>query len=66
LKADSLNDGDVFILDAGLKLYQWNGAGASRQEKSKGLDVARKIKDEERSGRATFHLLGKNSLRGKT
>ena len=57
LKADSLNEGDVFILDAGLKLYQWNGPQASRQEKAKGLDVARRIKDEERSGRATFVLL---------
>jgi len=25
----------VFILDLGLKIYQWNGSGASVQEKSK-------------------------------
>jgi hypothetical protein len=30
-----LNSGDVFILDLGLKIYQWNGSGASVHEKSK-------------------------------
>lgn len=48
----SLNSGDVFILDAGLILYQWNGKDASRSEKSKALDVTLAIKDEERGGRA--------------
>jgi len=51
---DSLNDGDVFILDLGLTIYQWNGSKASRQEKSKGVDVAIKIKDDERKGRAKY------------
>ncbi len=35
----SLNSGDVFILDAGLKLYQWNGKDSNKYEKAKALDV---------------------------
>ena len=54
LKLASLNSGDVFILDAGLTLYQWTGKDASRAEKAKGLDIALAIKDEERGGRATI------------
>jgi hypothetical protein len=53
----SLNSGDVFILDAGLTLYQWNGAGASRAEKAKGFDISLAIKDEERGGRAAIITL---------
>ena len=54
LKLASLNSGDVFILDAGLTLYQWTGKDASRAEKAKGLDIALAIKDEERGGRAAI------------
>ena len=57
LQLSSLNSGDVFILDAGLTLYQWNGADASRAEKAKGLDIALAIKDEERGGRAALITL---------
>jgi gelsolin len=35
LSAKSLNDGDVFLLDAGLNLYQWNGRTAGIFEKRK-------------------------------
>jgi hypothetical protein len=35
----SLNSGDVFILDAGLTLYQWNGKDSNKYEKAKALDV---------------------------
>jgi gelsolin len=45
----SLNSGDVFVLDAGLKLYQWNGAKAGPQEKMKGAQLCRAI-DAERKG----------------
>eukprot|EP01099_Mayorella_cantabrigiensis_P000414 TRINITY_DN1191_c0_g1_i1.p1 TRINITY_DN1191_c0_g1~~TRINITY_DN1191_c0_g1_i1.p1 ORF type:complete len:857 (-),score=275.17 TRINITY_DN1191_c0_g1_i1:59-2320(-) len=57
LSADSLNEGDVFILDLGRKIIQWNGADSSRKEKMRGMDVSRKIKDEERGGKATFALI---------
>ena len=33
-----LDPGDVFILDMGLKVYQWNGSGASVFEKQKVSD----------------------------
>jgi hypothetical protein len=52
LKTSSLNEGDVFILDAGLTLFQWNGRGANRQEKFKGLEMITAIKDKERGGKA--------------
>lgn len=55
--SSSLNEGDVFILDTGKQLYQWNGPQCSRQEKSKGFDVARRIKDEERQGRCDYFLI---------
>ena len=54
----SLNNGDVFILDLGLTIYVWNGESAGRLEKIKGLDVARRIRDEERGGRAKIVPMG--------
>jgi len=53
----SLNTGDVFILDAGLKVYIYNGATANRYEKAKGIEVANKIRNEERGGKAEIVLL---------
>ena len=52
-----MNDGDVFILDMGRQIYVWNGVEAGRLEKIKGLDVARRIKDEERGGRAEITVI---------
>lgn len=46
LAASSMNQGDVFILDAGLKLYLWSGSEANRYEKAKGLQCLTKIRDE--------------------
>lgn len=40
----SLNTGDVFILDAGLQLYLWNGPDANMYEKSKGALAMQRIK----------------------
>jgi len=48
----SLNSGDVFILDVGLTLYQWNGKESNKYERAKALDVIQRIKDDERGGRA--------------
>lgn len=47
----AMNDGDVFILDNGLTLYQWNGKNANKYEKFKGLEMVTQIKDQERRGR---------------
>ena len=46
VSAKSLNGGDVFILDVGYRLYQWNGSGANQMEKAKASQVAIGIKDE--------------------
>ena len=54
----SMNSGDVFILDLGLKLFVWNGKESGRLEKIKGFDVARRIRDEERGGRAEVEVVG--------
>jgi gelsolin len=48
--SSSLNSGDVFILDAGLKLFQWNGKKAGPMEKQKGASLTRALK-EERKGK---------------
>ena len=55
---NSMNSGDVFILDLGLTLYIWNGSSAGRLEKMKGLEVACRIRDEERGGRAKLEIMG--------
>eukprot|EP00752_Nemacystus_decipiens_P014256 g12677.t1 len=57
---DSLNTGDVFILDAGLKLYLWSGENANMYEKSKGVQTMQRIKDTDRAGRATMTFLDDN------
>jgi gelsolin len=46
-----LNSGDVFILDLGLKIYQWNGSAASPFEKTKAVAFVGELKTE-RSGKA--------------
>ncbi|XP_065183499.1 gelsolin, cytoplasmic-like [Sycon ciliatum] len=55
-EAKSLNQGDVFIVDLGRKIWVWNGSEASRLEKMKGLETALKIRDEERHGKAIIHV----------
>lgn len=49
--ASSLNTGDVFILDTAGKIFLYNGKDANRMERMKGLEVASRIKDQERGGR---------------
>lgn len=44
--SDSLNSGDVFVLDAGLTIFQWNGKQSSPQERQKGGEIARALKSE--------------------
>jgi len=57
LVPESLNKGDVFILDAGKDIFQWNGPDASRLEKSKAMEATRKIRDEDRKGKAQTHII---------
>src|SRR3989338_4988649 len=52
----SLNAGDVFVLDSGLKIWQWNGSSASASEKMKAGQLTRAMR-EERNGRPTVIVL---------
>lgn len=49
LTRDSLNSGDVFVLDHGLKIYQFNGSKAGPMEKQKGAGITRALKEERKS-----------------
>lgn len=53
----SLNSGDVFLLDSGLKIYLFNGPKANKYEKAKGIEVATAINNDERGGRAQLIFL---------
>lgn len=50
ISSDSLNTGDVFVLDQGLKIYQWNGCKAAGTEKHKAMEFTSELKSE-RSGK---------------
>eukprot|EP00484_Ammonia_sp_Unknown_P031045 CAMPEP_0197027420 /NCGR_PEP_ID=MMETSP1384-20130603/7325_1 /TAXON_ID=29189 /ORGANISM="Ammonia sp." /LENGTH=477 /DNA_ID=CAMNT_0042456257 /DNA_START=47 /DNA_END=1480 /DNA_ORIENTATION=+ len=61
LKIDSLNSTDVFVLDAGLKLYQYNGDKCNVWEKRKGNEVIDTIQSERSIGsKDTFIIEGFN------
>lgn len=52
----SLNLEDVFILDAGLKLFNWRGKKASSYEKFHGAWLCEKIKGERSGKTSIIHL----------
>jgi len=56
LTRDSLNSGDVFILDNGLTIYQWNGKKSGPQEKQKGAAMCNSIATD-RKGKAKIFVL---------
>ena len=51
METNSLNEGDVFILDQGLKIFVWQGKSAGIFEKNKAAELARAM-DDERAGKA--------------
>ncbi|KAI3370212.1 hypothetical protein L3Q82_024994 [Scortum barcoo] len=53
----SFNLGDVFLLDTGKIIVQWNGPKSNRQEKLKGMLLAKDIRDRERGGRADIRVI---------
>jgi len=59
LSSKSLNEGDVFILDAGLRIWQWNGAKAAIAEKRKAQEVLNGLK-EERNGKVKSKIIDSN------
>jgi len=56
LDRSHLNDGDVFILDAGLQLWQWNGKQSTIFEKRKAEEIIEGLKSE-RNGRPKSTIL---------
>ena len=38
--SDSINEGDVFVLDMGLKIYYWAGKDCNGHETLKALEIA--------------------------
>jgi gelsolin len=59
LHCSSMNEGDVFVLDAGLTLYQWNGKKASQGEKTRAAQLCRQI-DSERRGLPKVVIIDQN------
>ncbi|XP_027857550.1 advillin [Xiphophorus couchianus] len=53
----SFNLGDVFLLDLGKNIIQWNGPKSNTQEKLKGMVLAKDIRDRERGGRAEIRVI---------
>lgn len=51
----SLNEGDVFILDNGLDIYQWQGKKAGKNETARAAQLCRAL-DDERKGKPEVHV----------
>ncbi|KAF3824147.1 hypothetical protein GH733_008432 [Mirounga leonina] len=47
----SFNCGDIFLLDLGKVIIQWNGPESNRMERLRGMTLAKEIRDQERGGR---------------
>ncbi|TYZ59913.1 hypothetical protein PybrP1_006896 [[Pythium] brassicae (nom. inval.)] len=57
LSSASLTADDVYVLDAGLELFVFNGKSANRMEKAKGLEFVRKLNNDARGGRANITFM---------
>ncbi|WKY14539.1 hypothetical protein Q1695_000235 [Nippostrongylus brasiliensis] len=56
-KKESLNLGDVFLLDLGKTIYCWMPPQSGRLERIKGMARAKNIAEFERNGHAEVHVL---------
>ncbi|XP_021513936.2 advillin [Meriones unguiculatus] len=54
---DSFNRGDVFLLDLGMVIIQWNGPESNSGERLKAMLLAKDIRDRERGGRAKIGVI---------
>ncbi|KAH0520391.1 Advillin [Microtus ochrogaster] len=54
---DSFNRGDVFLLDLGMVIIQWNGPESNSGERLKAMLLAKDIRDRERGGRAEIGVV---------
>ncbi|GAB1294795.1 Villin-like protein [Apodemus speciosus] len=57
LSWNSFNKGDIFLLDLGKVMIQWNGPKASISEKARALTLTRSLRDRERGGRAQIGVV---------
>lgn len=55
-KFDRLNDEDVFLIDLGLKIFQWNGDNSNKNERFEGGKYAGTLKSE-RGGKPNVEVL---------
>ncbi|XP_048740175.2 gelsolin-like protein 1 [Ostrea edulis] len=56
-----MDDTDVYILDQGLTIYQWNGQGCNKDEKFKALQYVNKLKGERSGKRVQVEVIDQNS-----
>ena len=56
LTARSLNDGDGFVLDAGLRIYVWLGSECNKYEAQKCFEVVRGLREERGFKPRVMHL----------
>uniref|UniRef100_UPI00398E4FC2 advillin n=1 Tax=Pristiophorus japonicus TaxID=55135 RepID=UPI00398E4FC2 len=54
---ESYSLGDVFLLDIGKVIIQWNGPDSNRIERLKGMQLAKDIRDRERGGRTEIGVI---------
>ncbi|XP_072254499.1 advillin [Pyxicephalus adspersus] len=54
---NSFNLGDVFLLDLGKMIIQWNGPESNKAERMKGMLLAKDIRDRERGGRLEIGVI---------
>ncbi|KAG9491613.1 hypothetical protein GDO78_000237 [Eleutherodactylus coqui] len=57
LSWSSFNMGDVFLLDLGKVIIQWNGPDSNKAERMKGMLLAKDIRDRERGGRMEIGVI---------
>ena len=65
MKADSVNQGDVFILDLNDKIYFWPGDECNVKEKMKGLEITTNIRKSERHCHAEIYFPKENAEHDK-
>ncbi|KAM9308869.1 villin-like protein [Gastrophryne carolinensis] len=54
---NSFNKGDVFLLDLGKVIIQWNGPESNKTERIRACSLAQSIRDDERGGRAQIGII---------
>ncbi|OCT75442.1 hypothetical protein XELAEV_18030622mg [Xenopus laevis] len=54
---NNFNKGDVFLLDLGKVIIQWNGPESNKSERIRACSLAQSIRDDERGGRAQIGII---------